>query len=151
MKTDQANQTSVREIVVYALAYALWLITMVMSIVAVLQIRVAVSALSVLNGADQYTVPLVDQACLLLLGLAAFIYVIWLEHYYREAVILRTKPKLTDKVPPLPKGGILQGLGERGLDLLSRRFAFTFALPLGLFLLSLVAYERTLDAMTALH
>lgn len=149
MKTNPPTQPSWPRPVTYGLAYVLWLLTIVMALLAVLQTRVAVSALWVLSGADRYAVALVDQVYLLVIGFAAFVYVMWLEHYYRTGVELRIDPKLSDKIPPLPEGRVMRQVSERGLDLLLRRFAFTFSIPLCLFLLSLVAYQITLNAMTS--
>ncbi len=147
MKTDNVTRSTVREIAAYVLTYALWLITIIMSVLAVLEIRQAVNAIWVIMGVDSYSIALVNQVCLLLCGFAAFIYVMWLEHDYREGVRLRLSPRLDDKARSLPPSGILQRLAELGLDLMLRRFAITFAIPLCLYLLSLAVYEITLNAI----
>ncbi len=150
MKTESATRPSRHDVTAYVLVYMLWIITMLMSLQAVLQIRVAVSALAVLSGGNRYAVALVNQVCLLLGGFIAFVYVVWVERYYRRSVALRLHPVLSDKVPPLPEGPVMRDLAVWGLDLLLRRFALTFAVPLVLYLLSLLAYQGALDAMTVL-
>ncbi len=148
MTIDTTPRLSWREIAAYVLAYALWLITVLMCVQAILQIRLSVSAVWVVGGADRYRVALVDQSSLLLVGFAAFMYLVWVEHYYREGVMLRISPKLSDKVPMLPQGRVAGKLAGLGLDLVLRRFAFTFAIPLGLDLLALVVWHVALNALT---
>ncbi len=151
MRKDNVTRPSLRSLILHAIAYALWVATILMSLAALLQVLVLVSAVWVAAGGDRYTASAINQVCILLGGLAAFVYVMWLEDYYGGAVRLRVHPKVGDKVPPLPQGGVLHWLGERDMDILVRRFALSFAIPLALFLLSFVAYSTSVDGMTALH
>ncbi len=151
MRTESGTRSSWHDVTAYVLVYILWIITMLVSLQAVLEIRVAVSALWVLGGGNRYAVAVVNQVCLLLVGFIAFVYVIWTERYFRRGVTLRLHPVLSDKVPPLPEGRVMRELAVWGVDLLLRRFALTFAVPLVLYLLSLLAYQGALDLITALH
>jgi hypothetical protein len=102
-------------------AYLLWLVSSAACLVAVIQLRAAVNVLGVALGGNRYALGLANQATLLLSGLAAFVYVIFLEHYYRESVQRR--------------------------DSLLRRFAVTIAAPIGVVLVSLGAVEVGLRVM----
>ncbi len=149
MKTDIAAQRTPRGIALYVLAYVFWLLTLLMCLAAVLQIRVAVNAVCVAAGVDHYALGVIDQVCLLLVGLVAFVYAIYLEHYYRESVTLRITPPRPggDSLAAarmVPKGRVWQWLARLGLDILLRRFAVTFAIPLCLFLLALVVLQIAL-------
>ncbi len=89
-------------------------------VAAVFQIQSAVNVLGAALGADGYALRLANQVTLLLGGLAAFIYVVFLEGHYRE--------------------------GAR-LDVLLRRFAVTIAILLGIVALSLALVEIGLRAI----
>ncbi len=152
MKTNSAVQRTPRGIALYVLAYVLWLLTMLICIAAVLQIRLAVNAVCVASQMDRYALGVVNQVCLLLGGFVAFIYVVYLEHYYRDGVTLRIRPPRPggdslDAARIVPKGRTWQWLAQLGLDILLRRFVITFAIPICLILLSLLVSELALGAM----
>jgi hypothetical protein len=118
MKTEPASARTLKHTLLYVLAYLLWLVSSAACVVAVLQLRAAVNALWVALGGNRYSLGLANQVSLLLAGFAAFVYVIFLEGYYREAV----------------------GHGAS----LFRRFAVTMAVPVGVIVLSLAAVEIAL-------
>jgi hypothetical protein len=121
MKTEPTSAPAPRRALRQALAYLLWLVSVAACVAAVLQLRSAVNALWAALGGNRYSLGLANQVSLLLAGFAAFVYVIFLEGYYREAA-------------------------RRGTSLL-RRFGVTMAVPVGVILLSLVGVEVALRAM----
>lgn len=89
---------------------------------------------------------------LLLGGFAAFVYVVFLEGYYRESVKHKTpRPEASSAIPAqepiLHPSRLSRWLTRVGLDVLLRRFAITVAIPLGVFVLCLVLLEFALRAM----
>ncbi len=152
MKTNTITRRTPREVTLYVLAYVLWLVTLLICILAVLQLRVAVNAVCLAAHVDRYTLSLIDQLCIILGGFLAFLYVMYLEHYYREGVTLRIRPPRPggdslNAARIVPKGRVWQWLAGLGLDILLRRFALTFAIPLCLILLALVVSGFALGAM----
>lgn len=101
------------------LAYLAWLVSIAACVVALLQFQSAVNVLGAALGANRYVLRLLNQVALLLGGLVVFIYVVFLEGYYR--------------------GGIHAGGAKLGV--LPRRFAKTIAIPLGIVVLCLVLVE----------
>jgi len=99
------------------LAYLAWLVSIAACVAALLQFQSAVNVLGAVLGANQSVLRLLNQVTLLLGGLGAFKYMVFLEGYYRE--------------------GLKMGL-------LPRRFAKTIAIPLGIVALSLVLVEIAL-------
>ena len=102
---------------VYVLAYLAWLVSIAACVAALFQFQSAVNVLGASLGANRYALRLLNQLTLLLGGLAAFIYVVFLEGYYRAGA---------------------------GRGVLLRRFAMTIAIPLGLAALSLALVEIAL-------
>ncbi len=121
MKTDNPSPRTPKGILLHVLAYLLWLVSIAVCVAAVLQLRSTVNVLWVALGGDRYSLGLANQVTLLLGGLAAFVYVVFLEGYYREGV-------------------------RRGASLL-RRFAITIAVPLGVIALCLALLEIALRAL----
>lgn len=140
------------------LAYILWLVTAALCVVAVIELRSAVNVIWAALGGDRSTINLVNQVSLLLGGLAAFIYVLFLEGYYRESVqrgALGSElgSAALAQTQVLPPAGDLrrrsrnltwQWLGVAGLSALMRRFAITIAIPLGVLALCLALREIAL-------
>ncbi len=89
MKTNTASPLALEGILLQVLAYLLWLVNVVVCVAAVIQLRSAVNVLWVALGGDRYSLGLVNQPSLLLGGLAAFIYVVFLESYYRSSITRR--------------------------------------------------------------
>ncbi|MDH7487308.1 MAG: hypothetical protein QHJ81_13675 [Anaerolineae bacterium] len=120
MKSDNPPSRTSR-FLVYALAYLLWLVSAAVCAAAVIQVRSTVNVLWVALGRDRYSLGLVNQVVLLLGGLAAFTYAVFLEGYYRA--------------------------GAKRPYLLLQRFGVMIAIPLGVFLLALIMLEVTLRIM----
>jgi len=113
---------------------------------AVLQFRSTLNVLWGVFGHSRYTLGLADQLSVMLGGLVAFAYVMFVESYYRQSVThWDQKPPADGDVPAQayasPPGRISQWLTRAGLDVLLRRFAITTAIPLGVYIASVVAYE----------
>jgi hypothetical protein len=108
---DTMLRTTSRNILFYVLAYLLWLVSVVVCIMAVIEFRSAINVLWVMTGHSRYTLGLADQLSVLLGGLLAFVYVVFLESYYRYSAAQ--------------------------VYTLLRRFAWTVAIPIGLLVVSL--------------
>ena len=151
MKTNTASPLALKDIPLYVLAYLLWLVSVVVCVAAVIQFRSAANVLWIALGHSYWTLGLVDQLSLLLGGLAACIYVVFLESYYRRSVTRRVqKPEGGDvsmqaQVPH--QGRIAQRPTDPRLAVLLRRFAMTTAIPLGLVVVSLVMVEVALRSL----
>lgn len=123
------------DVLLYMLAYVLLLITTAVCVAAVLELRSTVNVLWVVTGHSRYTLGLADQFSLLLGGLVAFAYIVFLETYYRASVTQRGDKDLRFG---RPRGRVAQWLMDAGLDVLLRRFAWTVAIPAGVLIVSLV-------------
>jgi len=146
MKTELDPPLTQKDILLYVLAYLLWLVTLALCLVVVIQLRSTVNVLWAALGGDRYSLGLVNQVSLLLGGLAAFVYVVFLESYYRESVTHRVaQPEAGGAVPTqaqtLRPSRISRWLTRVGLDVLLRRFAITIAIPLGLLVVFLMMNE----------
>jgi len=146
MKTNTPFPLALKDILLYVLAYLLWLVSVIVCVAAVIQLRSTINVLWVALGGDRYSLGLVNQLSLLLGGLAVLIYMVFLESYYRQSVTRRgQKPQAggdaTAYTPAPPSGRISQWLNTVGLTVLLRRFAITTAVPLGLIVVSLVMIE----------
>jgi hypothetical protein len=137
----------------HVLAYLIWLVSIAACVAALLQFHSMASVVSAALGANRYVVRLVGQVILLLGGLAAFIYAVFLEGYYRESV----KPRVClsqaggtapAAAPVAGRSRISRWLGVTGMEVLLRRFAITIAVPLGVLVLSLVLLEVALRSLT---
>lgn len=104
----------------HVLVYLVWLASIAACVAALFQLQSAVNLLGAALGVNRYTLRLVNQVTLLLGGLAAFVYVVFLEGYYRD--------------------------GARRAVLL-RRLARTIAVPLGVLILSLALVEIVLRTL----
>ncbi len=124
MKTDSLPSRAPRRVLPYVLAYLFWLVSIVACVPAVLQLRSAVNVLWVALGGAYWSLGLANQVTLLLGSLAAFVYIMLLEGYYRN--------------------GARPGAGRASL---LRRFAITLAVPVGVFALSLALVELALRSM----
>ncbi|MEW5717228.1 MAG: hypothetical protein AB1817_01235 [Chloroflexota bacterium] len=133
MKTRNVSPQDLEDFLRYAFAYLLWLVNSVVCIAAVFQLRSTTNAIWLLLGGDKYSLGLVTQLSTVLGGIAAFIYVMWLESSYRESIAPRA--------PDLPPRRPARWLARVGVDVLLRRFAITTAIPLGLYVVLLILYE----------
>ncbi len=152
MSVKPASAPTLKRTLLYVLAYLLWLVSIAVCMVAVIQLRATANALWAALGGDRYSLGVVNQVSLLLGGLAALIYVMYLESYYREGVTHRAPLPEASSGAPIPgpmmrQGRISQWLTRAGLDVILRRFAITIAIPLGVFVLSLALLEVALRAI----
>ncbi len=132
-KIERMTRTTLHDVLLYLLAYALVLVTAAVSLVAVLEFRSTLNVLWAVMGRSRYTLGLADQLALLVGGLAAFIYIVFLETYYRHGVA-QPAGKAVRK-PETER--VAQGWVDAGLDVLLRRFAWTVAIPAGVLIASL--------------
>ncbi len=149
MSVKPASAPTLKRTLLYVLAYLLWLVNIAVCVVAVIQLRSTANVLWVALGGNRYSLGLVNQLSLLLSSLAAFIYVVFLESYYRESGKHRAPlPEASSAVPTqvqtLRPSRLSRWLNYLGLDVLLRRFAITIAIPLGVFVLSLAMLEVAL-------
>ena len=153
MKTNTASQLSLKDILLYVLAYLLWLVNIVVCIVAVIQLRSAATILWIALGYDHWTLGLVGQLIVLLGGLAACVYMVFLESYYRRSVARGIQnPQGGDvsvQAQISHQGRIAQWLTDPRLAVLLRRFAVTTAIPLSLVVASLVITELAFRSLYA--
>jgi hypothetical protein len=116
--SDLDSPRALQSIARYAAAYLFWLASIVVCALAVLELSSGLNVLVAALSDNRYAARLVNQASLLVVGIVAFAYAMFLEGYYRE--------------------GARSGAG------MLRRFAVTIAVPLGVFLVSLAVREITL-------
>jgi hypothetical protein len=86
VKTDTVPRTTLKGFLLYVLAYLLWLVNVVVCIVAVIEFRLTINVLWITTRHSRWTLGLANQLSLLLGDLAAFVYVVFLESYYRQSV-----------------------------------------------------------------
>jgi hypothetical protein len=140
MKADTMPRTTLKGILLYVLAYLLWVVNVVVCVVAVIEFRSTINVLWITTGHSRWTLGLADQLSVLLGGLVAVVYVVFLESYYRRSVTQQgQKPKTGNDVSP--QGRVSRWLNNLGLYVLLRRFAWTIAIPIGLLVVSLVMRE----------
>ena len=127
----------------FVLAYLLWLVSIAACMVAVIEFRSAINVLWVMTGHSRWTVGLADQLSLLLGGLVAFVYVLFLESYYRRSIVPHSqRPETGNGVSPSSQ--VSGRLNKQRLCVLSRRFAWTIAVPISLSVVSLVMRQAAL-------
>jgi hypothetical protein len=145
MKIDTASPPALKDKLLYVLAYLLWLVNIVVCVAAVIQLRSAATILWIALGLDHWKLGLIGQLVLLLGGLAALVYVMFLESYYRRSVAFRVRrPEGGDvsaQAQISHQGPSAQRATDPRLALLLRRFAATTAIPVGLVAASLVITE----------
>jgi len=144
--TGFTSPTASRNAVLYVLAYLLWLVSIAACIAAVIQLRSTANVLCVALGGNRYSVSLVNQVSLLVGGLIAFTYVVFLESYYRQSVTYGEKSQQGSEPAP-SSGRIAQWRNTTGLAILLKRFATTIAIPVGLYLMLLGMLEISLHAL----
>ncbi len=153
MSINTAPSLAPKDILLYVLAYLLWLANIVVCLVAVIQLRSAAAILWIALGYDHWALGLLGEIIVLLGGLAACIYVVFLESYYRRSVTHGAqKPEGGDvsmQAQVSQQGRIAQGLTDPRFAVLLRRFAVTTAIPLGLVVASLVITEVAFRSLYA--
>jgi hypothetical protein len=151
MKINSVSPFAAKDFLLYILAYLLWLVNVVVCLAAVIQFRSAANVLWIALGYSRWTLGVVNQLSVLLGGLAACIYVVFLESYYRRSATRRVqKPEGSDvslQAQVLHQGRIAQWLTDPRLAVLLRRFAVTTAIPLSLVVASLVITEVALRSL----
>lgn len=133
------SASTVKNMLLYGLAYLLWFVCIIVSIVALFQILSTINVFWVTFGGDRYSLGLVNQACLLLGGLITFAYVILLENRYRESIA-----RQVEKTSSLAQSRLLQKLTDWKLDVLLKQFVITTAIPIAVVVVSLLALEIAL-------
>ena len=126
-------RTRLYDILLHVLAYVLLLVTMVVCLAAVLEFRLSINVLWAVMRRSPYTLGLADQISLLVGGLLAFVYTVFLEGYYRNGVTQRGDKDKSGR----PRGRAAHWLAAAGLEVLLRRFAWTVAIPAGVLIISL--------------
>jgi hypothetical protein len=149
MKTQIDSSPTLKNFLLYGLAYLLWLVNMLVCVAVIIQLRSTVNVFWVALGGDRYSLSMVNQVCLLLGGFVAFVYVMSLENHYRESITHRAEKDgirndLAEKASTQRKAELQRRLTDLGLGILLRRFAITTAIPLGVCLAALVALEIAL-------
>jgi uncharacterized membrane protein len=152
MKTNTASSLASKGILLHVLAYLLWLVSVVVCVAAVVQLRSTVNVLWVAFRGNRYSLGLVNQLSLILGGLAAFVYILFLEYYYRSSITRRGQKsqaggEAAAHASAPPSGRIAQWVNTEGLSVLLRRFAITISVPLGLCVASLGALEIALRSL----
>lgn len=112
---DSRSAPTSQRVLLHLGAYLFWLVTIAACALAALQLSSTANVLVAVFSGNRYAARLANQASLLVVGLIAFVYVMFLESYYRE------------------------GAG-RGRELV-RRFAITIAAPLALFAVAFALSE----------
>jgi hypothetical protein len=152
MKLNAAFPLALKNILLYVLAYLLWLVNVAVCIVAVIQVRSVVNVLWVALEYNRWTLGVVSQTSVLLGGLAACIYIVFLESYYRRSVALRVRRSeggdVSAQAQISQQGPIAQRATDPRLALLLRRFAVTTVIPVGLVAASLVITEIALRSLS---
>ncbi|MBI5302678.1 MAG: hypothetical protein HY868_11115 [Chloroflexi bacterium] len=146
MKTEINSSPMWKDIALFFLAYLLWLMNIVVCMVALLQFRSAVNALWPVFGGDRYALGLVNQLSILLGGLAAFVYVMFLESVYRTSVTHRDEKSAAQALAQ-PQTRRAPSLTDSRLVILLKKFAITTAIPLAAWLASLGGLEIALRAL----
>ncbi len=147
MKTSTAPLLALKDILRYVLAYLLWLVNAVVCAAAVIQVRSTINVLWVALGGDRYALGLINQLSLILGGLAALIYVMFLESYYRSGIAHGGEKPQAAYTPEPPSGRIARWLDMVGLRVLLRRFAITTAVPLAVVIVLLAIVEVVLRSI----
>ena len=129
------TRTTRQDILLYALAYLLWLINIVVCTVVVIEFRSTINLLWMTTGHSRWTLGLADQLSVLVGGLVAFVYIMFLESYYRRSIMPQSKPGTVNDVSSPSR--VSQRFDSQGLYVLLRRFAWTIAIPAGLLVASL--------------
>ena len=122
----------IRDLLAYAIGYAFWFIAAAITLVAVFQARNTLNTIwPVFGNSNQWRWLLrpIDRFGLLFLGLVWLVYVIFIEHYYREGVtVLRMKRDglhTNILIENIPQNKVMRFLRRLGLDVLGWRIIVT--------------------------
>ena len=142
-QVDTMSRTTVKDMLLFVLAYLLWLVSIVACIVAVVELRSTMNLLWVMAGHSRWTLGVADQLSVLLGGVVALVYIMFLESYYRRSIAQRSE-KPGDGNDVLSQNQVSGRLNDQRLCVLLRRFAWTIAIPIGLSVVSLVMRQAAL-------
>ena len=142
MRTESVPLQTLEKIVLYGIAYLLWLVNGIVCLAVVIQLRSTVNVLWAALGGDRYSLGLVTQVSVILGGIGALVYVMFLESSFRESATRRKqKPEPSDvvsaRVSTVPSR-FMQWLTRVGLYVLLRCFVIATTIPLGLLAVLLI-------------
>ena len=143
-----------KDVLGYLLAYACWLVAAALSVLTMLQIRNALNTVLPALGANRWIVRTADRFSLLLLGLVALSYLIFLEHFYRSNIDIARNRRAKALLHPPPQMQDSRGnrvtklLRREGLDVLGRRLVPTMAVPLALYAMGYLIQQLSLWSLT---
>jgi hypothetical protein len=145
MKTRFGLAPNPKNSLLYILAYLLWLVNALVCGAAVIQLSSIVTTLWVVFKGEKYTLSLVNQVGALLAGFVAFVYVMFLEGYYRASLTPQSVAKSASvNIQTQPLVRLIHWWTQPSLGTLLRRFIITTAIPLLVCLLSLAILELAL-------
>jgi|GEM_PF-4797810 len=137
-----------RDILAYLIAYGLWLICAVVGLLAVFQVRNSLNFIwPLISTTNQWRWILrpVNNFGLVFLGLLWLVYVIWIEHLFRNGVtILRARREglnVVASIPDVPDRVFWRFLRRLNIDVVVRRFVVFFAIPAAVFIVAWALQE----------
>ena len=125
-----------RDVLGYLLAYACLILTASLSLLTILQMRVATNFVWLAMGGSMRTQRAIDRFGLVLLGLIWMAYVIFAENLYRSSIDIarreRAMPRARSSVQTqgAQQEKVSGALRRAGLDILARRFLVTVTFPI---------------------
>ncbi len=124
----------IQDVFAYIVAYAFWIIGAAIGLVTVFQTRNTLNTIWPVFGSSnqwRWTLRPIDRFGLLFMGLIWLVYVIFIEHYYRDGVtVLRFKRDGLHTSAPItnvPANAAMRFLHKLGLDVLVWRVVITIA------------------------
>jgi hypothetical protein len=139
MKTQIDSTSPLKNILLYAAVYLLWFLNTLVCVAVVIQLQSIANVFWIALGGDRYTLSFISQVSILLGGLVAFVYVMFLESYYRGSIT-----RQVEKTPSQHQNRFALWLTNLRVDVLLRRFAISTAIPIGVLVACLVAFEIAL-------
>ena len=127
---------TMRDVLGYLLAYACLILTALLSLLAIIQMRVATNFVWLAMGGSIRTQRAIDRFGLVLLGLIWMAYVIFAENLYRSSIDIarreRAMPRARSSVQTqgAQQEKVSGALRRAGLDILARRFLVTVTFPI---------------------
>lgn len=134
-----------KDIVAYIVVYGLWMICAAVGLVTIFQARNTLNSTWPLLGSSnqwRWLLRPIDRFGLIFGGLLWLVYVIFIEQHLRTGVtVLRAKRDGLNVLTPIPdvsKSAFWRFLRRLSLDIVFRRFAIAFLVPVVIFVLSWV-------------
>ncbi len=140
MKSDSLPSTKRKNVLLSAIVYLLWFIVALISVAVVVQFQSTVVALWIGFGGDRYTLSFLNQVCILVGGLGAFIYVVFIEGYLRASISQSKKPVAHQNL-------LVRRLTNWGIYFLLKRFIIAIAIPSSLIVICFVVLEIGLSIL----